>query len=206
MMLLLTLIGVVGVRLLMATGLTRLEAGLIAVGAPLLVVIDAPLGQITPTMGLAANMAGCLLPVGVSISILLTRRVPAFEVVLLLGIGIIVAFFASQVVPTRGVLLSYRVPAFVLGLVGAALFHSRPERAGAAAFAAGALSVLIGADLMNLRELANVGGSTRVILGGAGLLDGIFLVALLAGTVAACLSMIVRLVLVKRVQTQRGLA
>lgn len=204
--LLLVLAGAIGVKLLMTTGLSRVEAALVAVAAPLLVVFDAPLGNLSPDMGLAVNVAGCLLPVGIGLWVFLTRRLPILEVFVLLGTAVLVAFFSSHVVPSKGVLLSYRVPALVVGVVAAALFHKRPERAGAAAFAAGGMGVLLGADVMHLRELADLGGAGRVILGGAGLLDGIFLVAVLAGAIGASISLVAQFALGTRSPIRRGAA
>jgi uncharacterized membrane protein len=195
---LLALVALLGTRLLLSVGLTRVESVALAVGAPALVVLDVPLGSVSPGMTLAANLAGCLLPVGVGLKVLLDRRAPALETFVVLGLGVVVAFFASHVVPERGVLLSYRLPALVLGVAAAALFHDRPraELAGAVAFASGGIGVLVGADLLHLRELTLSGGAGRIVLGGAGLLDGILLVALLSAAIATCVTALLRYALV----------
>lgn len=190
--LLLLLVAFVGTRLLIAFGLTRLEAIAVAALAPLLVFVDAPLGDVSPRVALAANAAGCVVPAAVALKILVERRVPFAEGILLLGIGIVVAYFSSRVVPDKGVLLQYRIPALAVGFAAAALLYSQPLRAGAGGFMAGALGVVIGADLMNLSALAEAGGAGRIILGGAGLLDGIFLVALLGAGVAECTAVLIR--------------
>jgi len=189
----LVLVALAGMRLLLAAGLTKLEAATVAAGAPLLVLVDAPLGDLSPGLSLSANFAGCVLPLLVAVKVVATpRRLPVLEAIIAVGVAILVAFLSSHVVPERGVLLQYRVPALVIGVVAAALFHSSPERAGAAGFAAGAIGVLVGADLLHLRELAQSGGAGRVILGGAGLLDGILLVSLLAALVATCTAVLTR--------------
>lgn len=189
---LLALLAFVGTRLLMALGLTRVEALLVAALSPLLVLFDAPLGRLSPSVSLAANLAGCLIPSAVSVKVLLERRVPFAEAFFLVGVGVVVSYFSSHVVADRGVLLQYRIPAVVIGVLAAGLLYRTPENAGAAGFAAGALGVVFGADVLHLSELS--AGAGRVILGGAGLLDGILLVAVLSAAIGELLAMVLRTV------------
>ncbi|GEM_PF-1938729 len=190
----LVLLAVVGTWLLRTAGLSRLESVLVAALAPLLVFVDAPLGHVSAHVALAANLAGCVVPVAVGVKVLVDRRLPGAEAVVVVGIGVLVAFASSRVVPDRGILLQYRLPALVVGVVAAGLLHRRPEAAGAAAFAGGGVGVLLGADVMHLRALADAGGAGRIILGGAGLLDGIYLVALLSALVAEAVAALLRAV------------
>lgn len=189
---LLALLAFVGTRALMAVGLTRLESILVAAVSPFLVLVDAPLGQLAPRVSLAANFAGCVVPLAVAVKIAIERRFPLIEGTLVIGIAIVVAYLSSHVVPDRGVMLQYRVPAVVVGALAAGMLFRVPERAGCAAFSAGAVGVVVGADVLRLPELADVGGAGRVILGGAGLLDGIFLVSLLAALLAESLAAFLR--------------
>lgn len=188
----LVFVAVAGTRLLLSLGLTRAESVLVAGLSPVLVIVDAPLGSLSSRVSLAANMTGCLIPVAVGIKAFLERRVPYAEGLLLVAVSMLVSYLSSHVEPDRGVLLQYRIPATVVGILAAGFFYTRPERAGAAGFAAGGIGVLLGADVLNLRVLAESGGAGRVILGGAGLLDGILLVALLAAAIAACTSALLR--------------
>lgn len=197
--LLLVAVAIAGTAFLASVGLTRLEAAVLSGAGPLLVLTDVTLTRFGPGVVLAANAAGCVLPIAVGAKILAQQRAPWLEAFIVVGVGIVVSYFASHVVPARGVLLQYRVPAFAVGLAAAALLHRKPEAAGALAFVGGGLGVLLGADMLHLRELASVSGAGRVILGGAGLLDGIFLVSVLGAGVAACTATAVRaLVRVKR--------
>lgn len=193
LVLLLAAVAFLGTRLLMAFGLTRLEAIAVAGLAPLLVFIDAPLGEVNPRVALAANAAGCIVPAAVGLKIFLERRVPLGEGLVLLAVGVGMAWLSSRVVPDQGVLLQYRLPALAVGFAAAGLLFTRAQhRAGAGGFAAGGLGVVIGADLLNLQALAEAGGAGRIILGGAGLLDGIFLVSILAAGVAECTCVLLR--------------
>lgn len=181
-----------GTRVLIAIGLTRVEALLVAALSPLLVLIDAPLGTVSGGMSLAANLSGCLIPAAVSVKVLLERRVPLAEGAFLVGAGIVMAYFSSHVEPSRGVLLQFRIPSVLVGVLAAGLLYRDPERSGAAAFAAGALGVIFGADVMRLEELGLGTGSGRIVLGGAGLLDGILLVAILGAAIAELLAVLLR--------------
>lgn len=198
------LVAVFGYALLQAVGLTRVESATVAGAAPMLVLVDVPLGLVAPGMGLAANLAGCVLPIAVGVKVLLQRRIGVLESASLLAVGIGVAFLSSHVEPGRGILLQYRVPAVCVGIVAAALLHASPMKAGAAAFAAGGIGVLVGADAFRLHELVREGATGRIVLGGAGLLDGILLVALLASVVAAATSMAVRFALTSRRSAAAG--
>lgn len=200
---LLVLLAVVGTRVLRSLGLTLSESVLVAGVSPFLVMVDAPLGDVAPRVALAANATGCIIPAIVAIKILLQGRMPWREGALLLVLGTLVSFAASEVVPSRGVLLQYRIPALVVGLVAAGLLFRMPERSGAAAFAAGGLGVIIGADFLHLAELAG-GGAGRIILGGAALLDGILLVAVLAAAIGEGTAMVLRAVV--GVSTRKGAA
>jgi uncharacterized membrane protein len=201
----LVLVAALGTWLLCSAGLTRLESIVVSGLAPLLVLVDAPLGHVSTRVALAANLAGCVIPVAVGVKVLLDRRLPGAEAVVVVGLGILVSFAASRVVPDRGILLQYRVPALVVGVAAAGLLHKRTNAAGAAAFAGGAVGVLVGADVLHLRALADAGGAGRIILGGAGLLDGIFLVALLSALVAEAVAALLRVAVRSRTPS-RGAA
>lgn len=186
-------LAVAGTWLLRAAGLTRVEAFLVAGVAPLLVVVDAPIGQVSPAVALAANAAGCIVPIVVGIKLLVWgRRVPVAEGIVVVGLGILASYAASHVVADQGILLQFRLPALVVGVASAGLLHKRPWAAGAAAFAGGGLGVVLGADLLHLRALADAGGAGRIILGGAGLLDGIYLVAILSALLAEGIAGVLR--------------
>ncbi|HEY7295761.1 MAG TPA: DUF1614 domain-containing protein, partial [Dehalococcoidia bacterium] len=61
----------------------------------------------------------------------------------------------------------------------AALLLTGGRRAAAVAYIAGAMGILIGADLTNLGRMADL-GSGVLSIGGAGVFDGVFLTGLIA--------------------------
>jgi len=57
------------------------------------------------------------------------------------------------------------------------------RRAPPVAYVAGSMGTLIGADLLNLGQIARLGAPV-VSIGGAGTFDGVFLTGILAGLLA----------------------
>ena len=70
-----------------------------------------------------------------------------------------------------------------LTATGVALLLAFRE-APSVAYVAGSLGALIGADLMNLSRITDIGAPV-VAIGGAGTFDGVFLTGILAGFLAA---------------------
>lgn len=179
-------------RLLVTFGLTKLEAGIVAGVAPFTVLIDVPMGLMDGGVALAANVAGALIPFAICVKVLAERRVPAGALLLVMAVGTLAAYLSSEVVPSRGVLLHYRMPSIVVGVLAGVLWHRQGIAAGAGAYAAGAAGVILGADFVRLTELAAAGNAARIVVGGAGLFDGIYLVAFLAAGVGASTAVLLR--------------
>lgn len=178
-------LAIVGFFALRVVGLSWAEALALSVLAPGLVLVDVPLGEATSGVRLFANLAGCVLPVAVALAIVFTRRLAPVVTLVLLGAGAAFATLFSWVVPARGVLIDYRACALGTGLLAAALLHASPRRAGALAFAAAAIGTTIGADILRLGDLVSIPSAASITLGGAGLLDGILLTAVVSAFVAA---------------------
>lgn len=130
---------------------------------------------------IAINLGGAIIPVGISV----------YELSRLLAEGKIWLFFASIIAvvivaavchhfakPVKGVGIA--IPTFIppLTATAAALilaFHSP----AVVAYVGGTIGTLIGADLMNLDKISELGAPVASI-GGAGTFDGIFLTGVLA--------------------------
>ena len=91
----------------------------------------------------------------------------------------VVAKYYSKIVPGRGITLPILIPPLFSTLFA---FLLMPNFAAPCAFISGVLGTLIGADLLNLKKMKNLGGFLSI--GGAGVFDGIFL----TGIVSALLS------------------
>lgn len=133
-----------------------------------------PLHAIQQKTIVALNVGGGLIPVGLAVYEL-TRSNP-LAILAVTGIVTLVSYFSTQVVPGIGIQMNALVAP-----VTAALSAILIARSGAApvAFAGGVLGVLIGADLLHLKEITRMTPGVLSI-GGAGVFDGIALCGLLA--------------------------
>lgn len=173
------LVAVVG-RAMARVGFSYLDVALLLIVAPLLAESDVVFHTVGHTT-LAFNMAGFAIPLLLAMKFILQGKAPFVATVGCLGIVTLVSYFSSFAVPSEGVLLYYRIPAGVAILLAVILRWGVWHEAGPMAYVAGAGGVILGADAMHLHEL--MGGSAvahRIVIGGAGVFDGIFLVALLA--------------------------
>ena len=121
--------------------------------------------------GVAINLGGAIIPILISIYFL--TKVPLYPTIIATVIIIAISKYSANV-SERGVTLPFFIPPIASALLALLLV---PEYAAPAAFIAGVLGTLIGADLLNLKEARKMG---MVYIGGAGVFDGIFLVGIMA--------------------------
>lgn len=124
----------------------------------------------------AVNAGGCLIPLTFSLYLLLNNPLPLFHA--LLGIAVIAAISYHMSRPIAG--LGIGMPLFVAP-IGAALaaILINPEQSAPLAYISGTLGVLIGADLLRLKDIRYLGAPLASI-GGAGTFDGIFITGIVA--------------------------
>ena len=137
-----------------------------------------PTRYVTGSTILAVNVGGAIVPVLISIYLLM--QMPAIVVPALVGVAIVTAIvhrFAMPV-PGMGIATPMLIPPIVAALCGYFLGSSEHHR-DAVAFISGVIGTLIGADLLNLRNLRDLGAPVASI-GGAGTFDGIFLTGIVA--------------------------
>ncbi len=92
----------------------------------------------------------------------------------------LLSYKSSELIPGFGV----GMPIFLAPLSAALIaLVIDPEHAAQLAYMSGVLGVLIGADLLRIKNIAQLGTSIAVI-GGAGTFDGIFLTGLIAALLA----------------------
>lgn len=162
-------------------GFTLFEAALVLVVAPIasginVLVLDEGAAP------LAVNVAGLLVPLIVSARVVLDRRVPRVRTAIAVALVAVVAFDRSALVPGEGVRVHLLWP--VLAAVALALLFTIGDlsRAPLVAYVAGSLGTLIGADLVRLPDLDALRPppGSAMSIGGAGVLDAIFLAGALA--------------------------
>jgi len=124
---------------------------------------------------LEVNVGGALIPVLVSLYLLLKMSTPFRALISVAIVAAISNYFAT---PVRG--LGITIPTFIPPIVAAAcaIVLNRRE-APQIAYIAGSMGTLIGADLLNLPVVAQL-GSRFVSIGGAGTFDGIFFSSIIA--------------------------
>lgn len=124
--------------------------------------------------GIALNLGGAVIPI--LLSFYLLSKVPLEPVLIAVLLMVVVAKLFSRPVPGRGIAISAFIPPLFAVLFALILV---PQFAAPCAFISGALGTLIGADILNLRKAKRL-GTGLLSIGGAGVFDGIFLVAILS--------------------------
>ena len=119
---------------------------------------------------LALNVGGAIIPSAISFY-LIVRNGLWLRGVLAIAVVAFVTHQLAQPVQRLGIALPVFVPA--LATASAAMVLS-PRHAAPLAYIGGSVGTLIGADLLNLDKIGNMGASVASI-GGAGTFDGIFL-------------------------------
>jgi uncharacterized membrane protein len=137
-----------------------------------------PTRYVTDSTIVAVNVGGAIVPVFISVYLL--TQMPSIVVPSLIGVTIVTAIvhrFAIPV-PGMGIATPMLIPPIVAAACGYFLGSSEHHR-DAVAFISGVVGTLIGADLLNLRKLRDLGAPVASI-GGAGTFDGIFLTGIVA--------------------------
>jgi len=127
----------------------------------------------------AVNVGGALIPTLLSVYLLVRTRMWGRMLAGVILVSLVVYSLAS-IVPGVGIVVPIFAPPLVAA--GAALLFAF-RRAPPVAYVAGSMGTLIGADLLNLGRVAEMGAPV-VSIGGAGTFDGVFLTGIIAGLLA----------------------
>jgi uncharacterized membrane protein len=134
-----------------------------------------PVVQPATTTTLAVNLGGAVIPTAVSVFLLVKDSIWWQA-----GLGVTVVTVIVHLIarPVEGVGIS--VPGFIPPLLAAGISLAvAPHMAAPVAYVSGTLGTLIGADLLNIPRLGELGGGVASI-GGAGTFDGVFLSGIVA--------------------------
>lgn len=122
------------------------------------------------------NIGGCVVPVAFSAYLFATNTIPFIQAIICTAVVSLVAYLVSR--PVRGVGIG--MPILFAPLAAATMAYLlADERAAPLAYIGGTLGVLIGADLLRIKDIRQLGAPVASI-GGAGSFDGIFISGLLA--------------------------
>jgi uncharacterized membrane protein len=127
----------------------------------------------------ALNVGGGLIPILVSLYLAARTRLYGRMAI---GIAVVagVVHALARVVPGIGIAVPMVVPPLVAAGIALVLAF---RRAPPVAYVAGSMGALIGADVLNLGRIAELGAPV-VAIGGAGTFDGVFLTGIIAGLLA----------------------
>jgi len=125
---------------------------------------------------IAVNVGGCLVPVLFSLYLVNSYSVPPLLIVAATAFVAFVSYFMSRPIPGVGIGMPILVAPLSAAL--AAIFLGDEYRAPLA-YISGSLGVLIGADLLRLKDVRRMAAPIASI-GGAGTFDGIFITGLVA--------------------------
>lgn len=125
---------------------------------------------------ISVNLGGCLIPTVLSVYLFSQSNLTLL--VTLLGIAIIatLSYYFSRPIPGVGIGMPILIAPISAAMVGLAL---SPEQSAPLAYISGTLGVLIGADLLHLKEISKL-GAPNASIGGAGTFDGIFITGIVA--------------------------
>jgi uncharacterized membrane protein len=133
------------------------------------IVVDSP-GTV-----LAVNLGGAVIPFLLSLYLMKRHRLFAMSI-LAIAIVTVVVHWMAQPVRGVGIAVPIFIPPVITAIVALTLW---PRNPAPLAYIAGSMGTLVGADLLNLNKIQNLGAPVASI-GGAGKFDGIFLTGILA--------------------------
>lgn len=125
---------------------------------------------------IAANVGGCIIPLGLSLYFISQQLIDPLKMIVALTVNTALCYKISRLIPGLGVGMPMLIAPLAAATVALIL---DPDHAAHLAYISGVLGVLIGADLLRLKEIVNLGAPIAAI-GGAGTFDGIFLTGILA--------------------------
>lgn len=125
---------------------------------------------------IAVNVGGCVIPVAFSAYLFFHSAVNPLHLLITIAAVTFVAYRGSFSVTGVGIVMPALIAPLVAAIVAMLL---DPGHAPPLAYIGGTLGVLIGADMLRLKDVKKMGEPIASI-GGAGTFDGIFLTGILA--------------------------
>lgn len=124
----------------------------------------------------AINLGGAIMPILFSLYLLSRLEPGVLPVVAATTVVSAISYFLSRPIPGLGIAMPVFIPPMAAAL---SAFIFAPHHSAAVAYISGTFGVIIGADVLRLKEIQRI-GATVVSIGGAGTFDGIFLTGIVA--------------------------
>ncbi|HXH64257.1 MAG TPA: DUF1614 domain-containing protein [Mariprofundaceae bacterium] len=140
-------------------------------------VLRLPVLPFTGRTLIAVNAGGCLVPLVFSASLIRHFPLPLSDILLAVAIVAGICYATSRPIPQLGIGMPMLVAPIAAAIV--AVLIGGEKLAAPLAYICGTLGVLVGADLLRLKDIAKIGAPIASI-GGAGTFDGIFLTGIVA--------------------------
>ncbi len=131
---------------------------------------------------IAINVGGAVIPLLLALRILLHQGVTR-RLILALGVVTVLMHALAQPVPGVGIALPPFLPSVATAVIAFVVDRRNAPRT---AFVAGTLGTLLGADVLNLGRVRDLGAPV-VSIGGAGTFDGVFMIGIVAVLLAGLL-------------------
>lgn len=129
---------------------------------------------------IAVNVGGCIIPVGLCLYFISLQVIAPEKLLIALLAVTALSYNLSRIIPGVGVGMPIFMAPFASALIALIL---DPAHAAHLAYISGVMGVLIGADVLRLKNITDLGRPVAVI-GGAGTFDGIFLTGIIAALLA----------------------
>lgn len=125
---------------------------------------------------IAINFGGAIIPILFSIYLMVSSELKLFEIILGIFTVSVISYVVSRPIAGFGI----GIPILIAPLAAAIIAITiNVEHRAPLAYIAGTLGVLIGADILRIKDVGKLGAPFASI-GGAGTFDGIFLTGLIA--------------------------
>ena len=125
---------------------------------------------------IAINIGGCVIPLIFSLYLMFWDQLDPLQVAGCITIVTAISYLFSRPIAGLGIGMPFLIAPLTAALA-AILINN--QQSAPLAYIGGTLGVLIGADLLHLRDIRKI-GSPFASIGGAGTFDGIFLTGLIA--------------------------
>lgn len=124
----------------------------------------------------AINLGGAIMPLLFCIYLYTRHQLGFWQVLVVSSIVTVCSFLLSRPIPRLGIAMPVFVPPACAALTALLI---APEQSAPLAYTGGTVGVILGADILRLRNLQQL-GAPMVSIGGAGTFDGIFLTGVIA--------------------------
>jgi len=144
--------------------------------SPLAGLLRLPRPEFTGRTIIAVNVGGCLIPLTFSTYLLQHNPIPLSQVLLAVALVAAVCYAMSRPIPGLGI----GMPVFVAPITAALIAITlNTEQSAPLAYICGTLGVIVGADILRLKDIKKM-GTPIASIGGAGTFDGIFITGIVA--------------------------